>query len=63
MRLTGSDYLLRLSARAVSFVRVSAIVVALRQALGVELSDLHLHFVRLFIEGGWGHRAGCCGWA
>ena len=53
MTLTGSDYLLRLSALAVSFVGFSAIVVALRRALGAELSDLHMHFVRLFIEGGF----------
>ena len=52
MTLTGSDYLLRLSALAVSFVGFSAVVVALRRAIGHELSDLHMHFIRLFIEGG-----------
>ena len=53
MTLAGSDYLLRLSALAVSFVGFSAVIVALRRALGAELSDLHMHFVRLFIEGGF----------
>lgn len=47
-----SDYLLRLSALALSFVGFSAIVVALRRALGGELSDRHVALVRLFIEGG-----------
>jgi len=51
MTLTGSDYLLRLSALAVSFVGWSAIVVTLRRALGAELSALHVYFVRFFIEG------------
>ena len=54
MTLTGSDYLLRLSALAVSFVGWSAIVVTLRRALGAELSALHVYFVRFFIEGGLG---------
>ena len=36
---------------SVSFVGFGAVVVTLRQALGARLSDLHLHFVRLFIEG------------
>ena len=52
MTLTGSDYLLRLSALAVSFVGWSAIVVTLRRALGADLSALHMYFVRFFIEGG-----------
>lgn len=52
MTLTGSDYLLRLSALAVSFVGWSAIVVTLRRALGAELPALHVYFVRFFIEGG-----------
>ena len=52
MKLTGSDYLLRLSLLAVSFVGWSAIVVTLRRALGAELSALHMCFVRFFIEGG-----------
>ena len=47
-----TDYLLRLTTLAVSFVGFSAMVVALRRALGAELSDLHMHFVRMFIEGG-----------
>jgi hypothetical protein len=52
MTLVGSDYLLRLAAIAVSFVGFSAMVVALRRARGAEISDLHMHFVRMFIEGG-----------
>jgi len=52
MTLTGSDYLLRLSSLAVTFVGFSAVVVSLRRALGAELSALHVYFVRLFIEGG-----------
>lgn len=52
MTLDGSDYLLRLSGLAVSFVGFSGVIVALQRALGAELSDLHMHFVRLFIEGG-----------
>ncbi len=52
MTITGPDYLLRLSSLAVTFVGFSSIVVALRRALGAELSDLHMYFVRLFIEGG-----------
>ncbi len=51
MTLVGSDYLLRLSALAVSFVGFASVIVALRRALGAELSSLHMHFVRLFIEG------------
>jgi hypothetical protein len=52
MTLTGADYLLRLSALAVSFVGFAAVVVALRRALGADLSALHMYFVRFFIEGG-----------
>jgi hypothetical protein len=52
MTLTGSEYLLQLSVLAVSFVGFTMLVVALRVALGAELSELHMHFVRLFIEGG-----------
>jgi hypothetical protein len=48
----GSDYLLRLAAIAVSFVGFGAMVVALRRSRGAEISDLHMHFVRMFIEGG-----------
>ena len=47
-----SDFLLRLAALSLSFVGFSAIVVTLRGALGGELSDRHLRFVRLYIEGG-----------
>ena len=47
-----SDFLLRLAALALSFVGFSAIVVTLRGALGGKLSDRHLRFVRLYIEGG-----------
>jgi len=50
--LTRSDYLVRLAALSLSFVGFSAIVVALRRALGGELSDRHVALVRLFIEGG-----------
>jgi hypothetical protein len=46
------DYLLRLTTLAVSFVGFSAMVVALRRARGAELDELHMHFVRMFIEGG-----------
>lgn len=47
-----SDFLLRLAALSLSFVGFSAIVVTLRGALRGELSDRHLRFVRLYIEGG-----------
>jgi len=47
-----SDYLLRLAGLSLSFVGFSAVVVTLRGALGGELSDRHLRFVRLYIEGG-----------
>jgi hypothetical protein len=47
-----SDFLLRLSGLALSFVGFSAIVVTLRGALGGKLSDRHLRLVRLYIEGG-----------
>lgn len=47
-----SDFLLRLAALSLSFVGFSAVVVTLRGALGGELSDRHLRFVRLYIEGG-----------
>src|SRR5262245_50438528 len=47
-----TDYLLRLTTLAVSFVGFAAMVVALRRARGAELGELHMHFVRMFIEGG-----------
>jgi hypothetical protein len=47
-----SDYLLRLAGLSLSFVGFSSVVVTLRGALGGELSDRHLRFVRLYIEGG-----------
>ena len=52
MTLAGSDYLLRLSALAVALVGFSAVVVAVLRALGGELTDLHMYYVRLFMEGG-----------
>ena len=52
MTPSESDFLLRLSALSLSFVGFSAVVVTLRGALGGELSDRHLRFVRLYIEGG-----------
>ncbi len=51
MALSETDYLLRRSGLAVSFVGFSAVVVALRRALGAELSDPHMYFVRFLIEG------------
>jgi hypothetical protein len=47
-----SDYLLRLAGLSLSFVGFSSVVVTLRGALGGELSDRHLRFVRLYIEAG-----------
>jgi hypothetical protein len=52
MTLIGSDYLLRLSALAVSFVGFSGVIVALRRALGVELASIHMYLIRFLIEGG-----------
>lgn len=52
MTAAESDFLLRLSGLALSFVGFSAIVVTLRGALGGKLSDRHLRLVRLYIEGG-----------
>ena len=52
MALVGSDYLLRLAAIAVSFVGFASVIVALRQSLGSQLSPIHMHLVRFFIEGG-----------
>ena len=47
-----SEYLFRLATLSLSFVGFSSVVVALRGALGGELSDRHLRLVRLYIEGG-----------
>ena len=52
MTSAESDYLFRLAALSLSFVGFSSIVVALRGALGGELSDRHIRLVRLYIEGG-----------
>ncbi len=53
MTSAESDYLSRLAALSLSFVGFSSVVVALRGALGGELSDRHLRLVRLYIEGGF----------
>jgi len=47
-----SDFLNQLATLSLSFVGFSSVVVALRGALGGELSDRHLRLVRLYIEGG-----------
>jgi hypothetical protein len=47
-----SDYLFRLATLSLSFVGFSSVVVALRSALGGDLSDRHIRLVRLYIEGG-----------
>jgi len=47
-----SDFLLCLAALSLSFVGFSAVVVALRSALGGEISERHLRLVRMYIEGG-----------
>lgn len=52
MTSAESDYLFRLATLSLSFVGFSSVVVALRGALGGELSDRHLRLVRLYIEGG-----------
>ncbi|MEO8204073.1 MAG: hypothetical protein ABI630_09425 [Betaproteobacteria bacterium] len=52
MTSAESDYLFRLATLSLSFVGFSSVVVALRSALGGELSDRHLRLVRLYIEGG-----------
>ncbi|MCX7152956.1 MAG: hypothetical protein NT115_10650 [Proteobacteria bacterium] len=52
MEPAESDYLFRLATLSLSFVGFSSVVVALRGALGGELSDRHLRLVRLYIEGG-----------
>lgn len=52
MSSAESDYLFRLATLSLSFVGFSSVVVALRSALGGDLSDRHLRLVRLYIEGG-----------
>ena len=52
MTSAESDYLFRLATLSLSFVGFSSVVVALRSALGGDLSDRHLRLVRLYIEGG-----------
>ena len=52
MTLAATDYLLRLSGLAVTFVGFSAVVVTLRRALEAQISELHVYFIRFFIEGG-----------
>ncbi len=59
MVLVGSDYLLRLGSLALSFVGFTAIIVALRRALGGELNDLHRVVARYFIEAGIAITAFC----
>ncbi len=52
MTSAESDFLLSLAALSLSFAGFSAVVVTLRGALGGEISERHLRFVRLYIEGG-----------
>jgi glucose uptake protein GlcU len=52
MPLAGTDYLLKLSALAVSFVGFSSVVVAIRRAIGSEINERHIAFVHFLIEGG-----------
>lgn len=52
MTPSESDYLFRIATLSLSFVGFSSVVVALRSALGGELSDRHLRLVRMYIEGG-----------
>ena len=52
MTSAESDYLFRLATLSLSFVGFSSVVVAIRSALGGDLSDRHLRLVRLYIEGG-----------
>ena len=52
MTSAESDYLFRVATLSLSFVGFSSVVVALRGALGGDLSDRHLRLVRLYIEGG-----------
>lgn len=59
MALEGSDYLLRLASLALAFVGFTAIIVALRRAVGGELNDLHRVVARYFIETGLAITAFC----
>ena len=52
MTSAESNFLLSLAALSLSFAGFSAVVVTLRGALGGEISERHLRFVRLYIEGG-----------
>lgn len=52
MTSAESDYLFRLATLSLSFVGFSSVIVAIRGALGGELSDRHIRLVRLYIEGG-----------
>ena len=52
MTSAESDYLFRLATLSLSFVGFSSVVVALRGALGGDLSERHIRLVRLYIEGG-----------
>ena len=52
MTSAESDYLFRLATLSLSFVGFSSVVVALRGALGGDLSERHVRLVRLYIEGG-----------
>ncbi len=45
--------MLGLAGLSLSFVGFSSVVVTLRGALGGEISERHLRFVRLYIEGGF----------
>lgn len=47
-----SSFLYALAGLALSFAGFSAVVVTLRSALGGDISERHLRFVRLYIEGG-----------
>jgi hypothetical protein len=59
MALEGSDYLFRLASLALSFVGFTAIIVALRRAVGGELHDFHRVVTRYFIETGLAITAFC----
>jgi hypothetical protein len=52
MELSGSSYLLTLAQLALAFVGFATIVVALRQAIGADLSDYHILLFRFFVEVG-----------
>ena len=53
MTSSESDYLIRLASLSLSFVGFSTIVVTLRGALGGQLTERHVRYVRLYIEGGF----------